>query len=87
MDRSSNTLPLSYSRREILLVFICMQPQRGTVHLPLIFDISSTISRTLMDLSPFRQNFEKNQNRQKNHHSLKEHLTFTKIAKFGCEML
>ena len=41
----------------------------------------------LMDLSPFRQNFEKNRNRQKYHHSLKEHPMFTKIAKFGCEML
>ena len=40
-----------------------------------------------MGLSPFRQNFEKNRNRQKYHHSLKEHPTFTKIAKFGCEML
>ena len=40
-----------------------------------------------MDLSPFRQNFEKNRNRQKYRHSLKEHPTFTKIAKFGCEML
>ena len=40
-----------------------------------------------MDLSPFRQNFEKNRNRQKYHHSLNEHPTFTKIAKFGCEML
>ena len=40
-----------------------------------------------MDLSPFRQNFEKSRNRQKYHHSLKEHPTFTKIAKFGCEML
>ena len=40
-----------------------------------------------MHLSPFRQNFEKNRNRQKYHHSLKEHATFTKIAKFGCEML
>ena len=42
---------------------------------------------SLMDLSPFRQNFEKDRNRQKYHHSLKEHPTFTKIAKFGCEML
>ena len=41
----------------------------------------------LMDLSPFRQNFEKNRNGQKYHHSLKEHPTFTKIAKFGGEML
>ena len=41
----------------------------------------------LMALSPFRQNFEKNRNSQKYHHSLKEHPTFTKIAKFGCEML
>ena len=40
-----------------------------------------------MDLSPLRQNFEKYRNRQKYHHSLKEHPTFTKIAKFGCEML
>ena len=40
-----------------------------------------------MDLSPFKQNFEKNRNRQKYHHSLKEHPKFTKIAKFGCEML
>ena len=39
-----------------------------------------------MDLSPFRKNFEKNRNRQKYHHSLTEHPTFTKIAKFGCEM-
>ena len=39
-----------------------------------------------MDLSPFRQNFEKNRNRQKYQHSLKEHPKFTKIAKFGCEM-
>ena len=41
----------------------------------------------LMDLSPIRQNFEKNRNRQKFHHSLKEHPMFTKIAKFGCQML
>ena len=40
-----------------------------------------------MDLSPIRQNFEKNRNRQKYHHSLKEHPMFSKIAKFGCEML
>ena len=40
-----------------------------------------------MDLSPIRQNFEKIRNRQKFHNSLKEHPTFTKIAKFGCEML
>ena len=40
-----------------------------------------------MDLFSFRQNFEKNRNWQKYHHSLKEHPTFTKIAKFGCEML
>ena len=45
------------------------------------------LSIILMDLSPIRQNFEKNRNRQKYHHSLKEHPTFTKIAKFGCEML
>ena len=41
----------------------------------------------LMDLSPIRQNFEKNRNRQKFHNSLKEHPMFSKIAKFGCEML
>ena len=46
-----------------------------------------SLSTHVMDLSPFRQNFEKNRNRQKYHHSLKEHPTFTKIAKFGCEML
>ena len=40
-----------------------------------------------MDLSPIRQNFEKIQNRQKFHNSLKEHPMFSKIAKFGCEML
>ena len=40
-----------------------------------------------MDLSPFGQNFEKNRNRQKYQHSLKEHPKFTKIATFGCEML
>ena len=46
-----------------------------------------TIKVSSMDLSPIRQNFEKNRNKQKYHHSLKEHPTFTKIAKFGCEML
>ena len=46
-----------------------------------------TSGRLVMDLSPFIQNFEKNRNRQKYHHTLKEHPTFTKIAKFGCEML
>ena len=35
-----------------------------------------------MDLSPFRQNFEKDRNRQKYHHTLKEHPTFTKIANY-----
>ena len=45
------------------------------------------VKLNVMDLSPFRQNFEKNRNRQKYHHSLKQHPTFTKIAKFGCEML
>ena len=44
--------------------------------------------RFAMDLSPFRQNFEKKiEIGKKYHHSLKEHPTFTKIAKFGCEML
>ena len=36
---------------------------------------------------PFYMKFEKIQNRQKFHHSLKEHPMLTKIAKFGCEML
>ena len=36
---------------------------------------------------PFYMKFEKIRNRQKYHHSLKEHPTFSKIAKFGCEML
>ena len=36
---------------------------------------------------PYYMKFEKIQNRQKYHHSLKEHPTFSKIAKFGCEML
>ena len=40
-----------------------------------------------IDFSPLRQNFEKSRNRQKYHQCLKEHPTFTKIAKFGCEML
>ena len=40
-----------------------------------------------MELFPFRQNFEKQRNRQKYHHSLKEHPKFTKIAKFGGKML
>ena len=38
---------------------------------------------SLIDLSPFRQNFEKH---RKYHRSLKEHPKFTKIAKFGCKM-
>ena len=36
---------------------------------------------------PLYMKFEKIQNRQKFHHSLKEQPMFTKIAKFGCEML
>ena len=36
---------------------------------------------------PLYMKFEKIQNRQKYHHSLKEHPMFSKIAKFGCEML
>ena len=57
-------------------------------HLRLVVKLAIYIfKRFNMDLSPFRQNFEKNRNRQKYHHSLKEHPTFTKIAKFGCEML
>ena len=36
---------------------------------------------------PFYMKFEKIQNRQKYHHSLKEHPVFSKIAKFGCDML
>ena len=49
--------------------------------------VSSLLFQFPMDLSPIRQNFEKNRNRQKFHNSLKEHLMFSKIAKFGCEML
>ena len=45
------------------------------------------INHVSMDLSPFYMKFEKIQNRQKYHHSLKEHAMFSKIAKFGCEML
>ena len=40
-----------------------------------------------MDLSPFTWNLKKIQNRRKYHHSLKEHPMFSKIAKFGGEML
>ena len=40
-----------------------------------------------MDLSPFRQNFEKIEIGKKYHHSLKEHPKFTNVAKFGCEIL
>ena len=36
---------------------------------------------------PFYMKFEKIQNSQKYHHSLKEHPMFSKIAKFGCKML
>ena len=36
---------------------------------------------------PVYMKFEKIQNRQKYHHSLKEHPMFSKIAKFGCEVL
>ena len=36
---------------------------------------------------PFYMKFEKIQNRPKYHHSLKEHPMFSKITKFGCEML
>ena len=43
---------------------------------------------TLNGPFPFYMKFEKIQNRQKYHHSLKEHPMFSKIAaKFGCEML
>ena len=48
---------------------------------------SNTLHMSSMDLSPIRQNFEKNRNRQKFHNSLKENPMFSKIAKFGCEML
>ena len=57
------------------------------VHVLLKLYYFPIVEMTTMDLSPIRQNFEKNRNRQKYHHSLKEHPTFTKIAKFGCEML
>ena len=36
---------------------------------------------------PFRRNFEKNSNWQEYYYSLKEDLNFSKVAKFGCELL
>ena len=36
---------------------------------------------------PFYMKFEKIQNSQEYHYSLKEHPMFSKVAKFGCEML
>ena len=76
-----------------ILIFFMVLIQPSAVHLVgrgkfvYIFYFLSSETRKSMDLSPFRQNFEKNRNRQKYHHSLKEHPTFTKIANFGCEML
>ena len=63
----------------------CLYSAKTTI--TIIYTILHCEGMHTMDLSPFRQNFEKNRNRQKYHHSLKEHPTFTKIAKFGCEML
>ena len=56
-------------------------------YMVLMTGLKDALSTVVMDLSPFRQNIEKNRNRQKYLHSLKEHPKFTKIAKFGCEML
>ena len=42
---------------------------------------------TIMDLSPFRQNFQKLQTRQIFYHSWKEHPLFSRFAKFGCKIL
>ena len=51
--------------------------------IPTINDRSSSVNGPF----PFCMKFEKIQNRQKYHHSLKERAMFSKIAKFGCEML
>ena len=40
-----------------------------------------------MDRLHNEQNFEKFPNSKIHYHSIKEHLKFSKITKFGCEML
>ena len=57
------------------------------IYLEMLFTHPPNNYPLVMDLSPFRQNSENNRNRQKYHHSLNKHPTFTKIAKFRCEML
>ena len=42
---------------------------------------------SLIDLSPYNQNFDLGKSRQIFHHSLKEHDKISNIAKFRCEML
>jgi hypothetical protein len=41
----------------------------------------------LIDLSPFKWNFDLNKSGQKFHHSLKEHHKISNIPKFRCKML
>ena len=40
-----------------------------------------------MDSSHYRLNFDLNEKELIHHHSYKEHLKFSKIAKFGCKIL
>jgi hypothetical protein len=42
---------------------------------------------TVIDLSPFKWNFDLDMPGQKFHHSLKEHHKISNIPKFRCEML
>jgi hypothetical protein len=43
--------------------------------------------QSLIDLSPYNQNFNLGKSRQIFHHSLKEHHKISNIPKFRCEML
>jgi hypothetical protein len=45
-----------------------------------------SFSRTIGN-SSYRQNFDLGKNNNIHHHSWKEHVKISKIAKFGCEML
>jgi hypothetical protein len=40
-----------------------------------------------MDDSSYRLNFDQGKKNEIQHHSQKEHLRMSKIAKFGCELL
>ena len=53
----------------------------------LVYNTNCPLPMGDRDNGPFYMKFEKIQNGQKYHHSLKEHPMFNKIAKFGCEML